>query len=147
MDGYSGWCCWWPQLWFLVTAQRPPRILATNRSKEIEWRAANPFKKVKPWQEDASQKVEGSHPGTGKGFFLTKYLMKCTCTIVLSYNWYFLQVWVLQSIDCLMCIWGRCSQNSNRFFLNSHMSMFTSASFQLFLISTARVRSGDLDVK
>ena len=40
-----------------------PRVLTTNRGKVIDQWDAN------PWKEDMSQKVKGSNPIAGKGFF------------------------------------------------------------------------------
>ena len=48
---------------------KPSRVMATKRGKVIKRRDANPCEEGKPWQEDTSQKVVGSNPGTSKVFF------------------------------------------------------------------------------
>ena len=57
-----------------MTSVRPPRGLATIMGKEIDWGDAN----IGTIEEDASQKVMGTIPGTGRGFCSSKTLLMCT---------------------------------------------------------------------
>ena len=51
-----------------------------------------PVMKVMSRQEDKSQKVEGSNPGAGKGFFLLNSILKFTSAIFLFRNLYIIQI-------------------------------------------------------
>ena len=46
----------------------------------IFWNMQIPVRKVMPWQMGVSRKFTGSNAGAI--FFLEKYLLKCTCTII-----------------------------------------------------------------
>ena len=63
------------------------------------------------WEEDSSRKVEDSNPSATRGFFLAKYLVKCTCSIIFAVELVDVYTCEFYYVECYC---DRCTLNWNK---------------------------------